>query len=214
MNSNTSPASTLKWILVPALLSLGVTVLRLVGELNQWAPALFSREGGGGGALVGISWLPPVFGIYFAVRLTRAGLGPRSRAAAVGAAVAGTLVAFGSFAGILSLKLPVYATMVTINLAAAAGGAIAAVGWPSLAKVLFAYALAARIPVAILMLVAMFNQWGTHYEKGPPGFPEMGVLATWAWIGLLPQLVLWVGFTLFAGSLFGSLAALAVRRRA
>ncbi len=37
-------------VLVPALITLGVTVLRLVGELNNWAPALFSREAGGGGS--------------------------------------------------------------------------------------------------------------------------------------------------------------------
>ena len=41
-------------ILVPAVITLGVTLLRLVGELAGWSPALFNREAGGGGALVGI----------------------------------------------------------------------------------------------------------------------------------------------------------------
>ena len=30
-------------ILVPALITLAVTILRLVGELQGWSPALFSR---------------------------------------------------------------------------------------------------------------------------------------------------------------------------
>ena len=52
-------------ILVAAVITLAVTLLRLVGELQQWSSALFNREPGGGGAIVGIVWLVPVFGIYF-----------------------------------------------------------------------------------------------------------------------------------------------------
>lgn len=80
-------------ILVPALLTLAVTLLRLFGELLNWSPALFSRAGGGGGALVGISWLIPLFGAYFAVKLCRSGWGPvsagRAFLMALGAAVVG-----------------------------------------------------------------------------------------------------------------------------
>ena len=47
--------------------------LRLVGELQHWSSTLFNRAGGGGGAIVGISWLPLLFGIYFALRLVKAG---------------------------------------------------------------------------------------------------------------------------------------------
>jgi hypothetical protein len=31
-----------KLILVPAVITFGITILRLVGELNDWAPTLFS----------------------------------------------------------------------------------------------------------------------------------------------------------------------------
>ena len=37
-------------ILVPAVITLAVTLLRLVGELQDWSPALFSKAPGGGGA--------------------------------------------------------------------------------------------------------------------------------------------------------------------
>ena len=63
-------------IVVPAVITLAVTLLRLTGELLHWSPTLFNPAAGGGAALVGIAWLPFVFGIYFALRLARAGDGP------------------------------------------------------------------------------------------------------------------------------------------
>ena len=70
---DTSRPTTRDLVLVPAIVTLAVTVLRLVGELQQWSPRLFSRAGGGGAALVGISWLPLIFGVYFAARPKRFG---------------------------------------------------------------------------------------------------------------------------------------------
>jgi len=69
--------SIFRIILVPALITLVVTLLRLVGELQNWSPAFFSREAGGGGALIGIAWLVPIFGVYFALKLSRGGAAPR-----------------------------------------------------------------------------------------------------------------------------------------
>src|SRR5262249_28760869 len=44
--------------------------------------------------------------------------------------------------------------------------------WPALFKTLIAYAFAARIPVALVMLIAMRGNWGTHYDVPPtPDFP-------------------------------------------
>ena len=64
---------------VPALLTLVVTVLRLVGQVQGWSPTVFGRpEAGGGGALLGISWLIFVFGLWFGVRVQRSGAGPAS----------------------------------------------------------------------------------------------------------------------------------------
>jgi hypothetical protein len=100
-----------------------------------------------------------------------------------------------------------------VNLAAAAGAVVAYLGWPQLGRVNGAYGFAARIPVAVVMLVAMAAKWGTHYELGAPGLPEMEFFTKWVTIGLIPQLVLWIAFTIIVGCLFGSIAA-AVRARA
>ena len=56
-------------VLVPALITLGVTLLRLVAEVIGAPPWLASNAAGGRGALLGIVWLPLVFGPWFALRI-------------------------------------------------------------------------------------------------------------------------------------------------
>ena len=91
------------------------------------------------------------------------------------------------------------------------GGVIAFRAWPALGRVLFAYGLAARIPVVIVMLVAILGNWGTHYDVAPPNLPEMNPFAKWFAIGVLPQLTIWIWFTIAVGGIFGSVVALATR---
>ena len=52
------------------------------------------------------------------------------------------------------------------------GIAIGILAWPALGRTLLAYGLAARIPVALLMLVAMLGNWGTHYDARPSYPPD------------------------------------------
>jgi hypothetical protein len=203
----TADVSVGRMIVVPAIITFAVTLIRLVGEVMNWSPRLFNREAGGGGALVGIVWLVPVFAIYFALKLVHAGLGPRRVGAAIGWSVLAIVVfAVAGVIGAVTHPGPI------VILSLLAVGSIAAIavawrGWPTLARVLFAYGLAARVPVAAVMLVAMLAGWGTHYEKGPPDFPAMSTVATWFWIGLVPQLTFWIAFTVAVGLLFGALAA-------
>ena len=107
-----------------------------------------------------------------------------------------------------ALKLPFLAVLPLLAVASLAGAFVAFRGWPALGRVLGAYALAARIPVAALMLVAMMANWGTHYELGPPNLPPMGLFTKWVAIGLVPQLTFWIGFTMMVGAIFGSVAAM------
>ena len=207
-----------KLVFWPAIVTLAVTLLRVTGELLHWSPALFNPAAGGGGALVGISWLPPLFGILFAIQLARAGHGPQSGGRAIGMAVLGIVVTAGVVAGAGALGLiqeGEFSLMALLLLTAAIaiGAAIAWWGWPALGQTLLAYAFAARVPVALLMLVAMLGNWGTHYDVVPPGFPEMGVFAKWLMIGALPQLTTWIAFTVLTGALTGSIAGAIASRR-
>ena len=81
-----------KLILVPAVITLAVTLLRLVGELQGWSPTLFNRgDKPFSPSLVGIVWLVPVFGAWFGWKLTRAGSGPGSLGRAFGLTLASRL---------------------------------------------------------------------------------------------------------------------------
>ncbi|MEZ5964224.1 MAG: hypothetical protein R3F56_10300 [Planctomycetota bacterium] len=117
MNSTASP-TTRSLVLVPAVVTLAVTGVRLLLELKG-APAWLANSGvGGPGALLGIAWLPFLFGPWFAARLL-----PHAKS--------------------------------TKQLVA------------RLAKTLWVYGLAARLPVALLTIPAVLGDWGTHYDKFP-----------------------------------------------
>jgi hypothetical protein len=146
-----------KLILIPAVITLGITLLRLAAELMNLPSWLANKHPGGVGALIGISWLPPIFGIYFARKLM------------------GT----------------------------------AGKHWWNLLKTLFLYGLAARIPVIIIMGLAIFGNWGTHYDSFPPGrlsaaSPAIKFLEG----GVLIQLIWWVLiWTIGSGMVTGLIAS-------
>jgi hypothetical protein len=207
-------------ILVPGIITLAVTLLRLTGELNQWSRTFFNPDAGGGMAIVGIAWLVPIFGIYFARKLYPSG-GTASGWSTIGYAAL-AIVAFFAVLYLLAALLSVDFNQPTI---AALGANVAAslvslslayYGSGALGRVLLAYGLAARIPVILVMLLAILGDWGTHYDVLPPGVEvEMGPWAKWFLIGVVPQLSFWMAFTVSVGALFGGVAlVLAERTRA
>jgi hypothetical protein len=151
-----------KLILIPALITLGITLLRLCAELLKLPAWLASRETGGMGALLGISWLPPIIGIYFAAKLKGA---------------PGKL-------------------------------------WWNLLKTLFLYGLAARIPVIIIMGLAIYGNWDTHYNAFAPGLAHATPMDKFWRGGVLTQLIWWVIlWTLFTGMFTGLITSWIQSRR-
>jgi hypothetical protein len=189
-------------IFIPALVTLAVTLLRLAGEFMEGSPTLFSRTVGGGGAVVGIIWLVPVFGIHFARRLAREASAPVGRSA--GFAALG-LIAFVVLAG-AGFQRPVASPSQFLLIAAGAyaGIAVTRIGWPRLWQALLAYGFAARIPVAVVILLGILNGWNTHYDSPPPGLPDLSPLARWLAIGVVPQFTIWIAVTVILGTLAGA----------
>lgn len=145
-----------KLITVPAIITLVVTLLRLFAELGNLPAWLASKEAGGGGAVIGITWLAPIFAVYFAIKL------------------------------------------------AGAPGRL----WKNLMTTLFYYGLAARIPVIIIMGLAIFGNWGTHYDAFPAGMAEMSTTMKFLLGAVVTQLVVWVGiWTVGVGTLVGLIAS-------
>lgn len=205
-----SDAWRLVWI--PGVITLAVTLLRLAGELMRWSETFFSRAAGGPLAIVGIVWLVPVFGVYFALRLVREGHGPRNRGRAIGMAFAGLLAFIALGALWTALGLQPMAQIFAWALGGAVAAAVAFQGWTSIGRALLTYGLVARLPVIVVMLLAILGDWGTHYELGRPDLERLeSPVLWWFVIGLVPQLGLWVPFTMIVGALFGGVAAAIVR---
>ncbi len=107
----------------------------------------------------------------------------------------------GAVIGIVWLA-PIFAVYFATKLIGATG-----TFWKNLAKTLFYYGLAARIPVIIIMGLAIFGEWGTHYDAFPP---DGLTSATGKFLlgGVVAQLVFWVGiWTVGVGTLVGVIAS-------
>jgi len=208
-----------KLILVPSLISLVVTLLRLTGELEHWSDKWFSTETGGiipsGVSWVfGITWLALPFGIYFALKLSADGQFPQHLGRAGLCAVLGLIIGWGGLRFIpplVRIGFPRILIVIWLIMVVAAG--IQLPGWRALFRTLFAYGLASRIPVVFVMFFAMHGDWGTHYDYVgmPPQF-QMSFVREFFWLAFFPQLVFWVAFTILIGSVGGIIAVAIVHR--
>jgi hypothetical protein len=190
-------------IYVPAIVTLAITILRLVGELAHWSKTWFNLEQGGPWSIVGIVWLVPIFGVYFALRLAGAGEGPPRVGHAIGHALLGALVfVFGFY--LFQAKIQNMTGVIVMWTLAAVGAALQFPTWKALFKVMLAYGYAARISVAIVMFMATWGGWQSHYTAPVP--PGDSRLVAWVLFGFMPQPVWWVSFTIVVGSLFGTVA--------
>ena len=171
--------STARLLLVPALITLALTQLRLTGDLLRIS----------GFGPYEIAWLVPIFGAYFAIYLAKS----EETAPAPARLLKSSLLPMALFGAGLLLFHPTSGGMAALSLIAIV---LVRRAWPRLGTLLLGYALAARLPVIITMLGATLNGWDTVYDVSP-----YSVLA-----GLLPQLTVWIGFTVVGGSLAGAIA--------
>jgi hypothetical protein len=208
--------STTSLITIPALITLGVTILRLVGELEHWPKPWFSAAAGGGGAIIGISWLPIIFGPYFALKLAGVGDRPSSVGKAVGFAVLGLVVFV--LGGVLAAATFSHLSILTLVafLVLLVAAFIPGIGWRSLGNALLAYAFAARIPVLIVMFFTMRGNggqgWGTHYDAVAPTFAQASFFRKFFYMAILPQMTAWIGWTVVLGSILGVIVVAIVHR--
>ncbi len=212
------PCSVLwRMILFPGLISLAVTLLRLAGELGSWSERWFSKETAGTvpsglSWIVGITWLALPLGAYFGLRLHAMGRPPRSLLKAGMLAALGILVAYGFRFFVPDVGFPRLLIFIWLYMALAAAAQY--FGWPDLFRVLLLYGYAARIPVVVVMFLAMLNNWGTHYDYvGMPAQFSMDFVPRFLWLAFFPQLTFWVGYTIVIGTLGGVVAVAIMRRR-
>ncbi|MBX3464811.1 MAG: hypothetical protein KF830_16710 [Planctomycetes bacterium] len=208
--------SLLRLILWPSILTLLVSVARLVAERQGWG----TTASGGRGFWLGITWLAFVFGAWFGWRLGRGGATPRVARAwlwpllGLVAIVGAVMVSFRGIdpkdtspAAMDALRQAVLAIAGTTIVVALLQFAV----WPRLALALLAYAIPARATVLAITWLAKQQGWDTHYTKlGPAGIEQD--LAGTMLATSVAQLGFWVPFTVVAGMLAGCLVG--GRRRA
>ena len=126
-----------------------MTALRLLGELMHWPRPLVNSDLCGK-AILGAVWLVPVFGIYFAVKLSHAGNAPlRFARPLVLATSALALKLAGTF--VMESHGMTYALRLSMNFVVTLIGLVlSAMVWPTLSKALLVYGYVSRIPVAIV----------------------------------------------------------------
>ncbi|MGE0144270.1 MAG: hypothetical protein AB7I19_11730 [Planctomycetota bacterium] len=205
-------------VFIPAVVSAIVTVVRLAGEMLGWNETLFGKAGPGGNeqqGLFGISWLIPIFGFWFGLKLR----GIHGEPPHAGKALLVLLLAAGVFAGGMwglgaaelvvfpSTEKPGEAKGFEYMLGLMALTAlIALLAWPRLGRTLFVYAVLARIPVVVVTYLALDRNWDTHYTKLPAGMTLPEGVSKFAFLAM-PQMTFWIGFTMLAGGICGCIAA-------
>jgi hypothetical protein len=214
--SDAKPIHLTRLIAIPTVITLAVTILRLVGELKHWPTPWFSTAAGGGGALVGISWLPIIFGPFFALKLTDAGEGAVSIGKAIGFAFLSLLVfAVAGFWFGATITHPSYLTLLPLLLMLVSAF-VPGMAWRSLGNTLVLYAFAARIPVLVVMYFAMHGNggtgWGTHYDAVPPAMAHTSLALKFLYGAIAPQMTMWIGWTAVLGSIFGTIFTAIARR--
>lgn len=202
-------------VLIAGLLTLLISLVRLIGELQGWNPKFFPSGPGGQGGYVGIVWLIPVVGFLVGRKLKQLGKGPGSRLFVLVA----VLLGLGAIAGIgyqamkfeEAAKVKEYFTYMIYG----AGGAalLVLLAWPRAFVALLCYGVFARGPVIgiqYLMIHLHGETAKTHYEMT---HPKVGVLtaAERAHSLMLAQAGLWVPITIVAGALFALLGSLTAR---
>lgn len=211
MQGETNTPSTARLVALPALVSVGITVLRLTGELLHWPKPLVNSEVCGK-AILGVIWLVPIFGIFFAFKLSRNGKAPEKFGRAMVLAISALLL---KLAGTLVMESHGmgYAARISINLMITLGSiSLSALAWLALSKVLLVYGYASRIPVMPVQFLAMRGHWGTHYDALDAGFPPIGFWPTFLRVSFVPNIFFMETYTVIVGVLVG-IAAVAVLRR-
>lgn len=214
--ADSKPIRIARLILVPTVITLLVTFLRLAGELKHWPAPWFNTAAGGGGAIVGIAWLPIFFGPYFAIKLADAGNVPSSPGKVLGFSFAGLVVFVlgGVLAGFFFQHPSILVLLAFVIMLGAMF--VPRHAWPTLGNVLIAYAFAARLPVVIVMYFAMSANggagWGTHYDRVAPPLENLPFATKFLEAAILPQMTIWIGWTVILGMIFGALALMVARR--
>jgi hypothetical protein len=210
MDTN-KPSPIWRTIRAPVIVSLVILATRLTGEVLEIDSPWFAREAGGGGSLLGMSWLIPVFGFLFGWKLTTERHAPDRPGLALILNLLGLALLVGGLIGAVQMLDPD-----VLGPALGALGVVTALfawrAWPELAKRLLVYGLIVRAAVIAITLVVFPMQLGTHFELVAPSMADLPRDAQL--VGLcMAQVAFWIPGTALAGGIAGCIASMIRGRR-
>lgn len=207
---NEAPRSILAAVLWYAALALAINLVRYYGELQQWEPAVFNTDAGGGGSPLSITFLVLPFGFLIGRRLAQNGHRPAATGKALLLQLAGIGLLVGIFVAAMQL-VPDWRTKGwVINAGALLCGLFAFVAFRRAYVACLLAGILARLPVMAIQFHAVQNDFDVHFAKGPPDAPKEDAL----FLLTMAQSVLWpFAFTTLVGGLFAVLGAATVRKR-
>lgn len=183
----------------PAVISIAVTALRLVGELLHWPKPLINSDVCGK-AILGVIWLVPIFGIYFAVRLFHAGDTPQRFGRPLLLAISGLVLKLaGTFVMeshamtyVSRLSMNFIVTLIALVLCAMAWRTLCRCCWPTDTCRAFRWPSSSTWPCVAV--------GGTHYDALDPGFPPIGFWPTFLRVSFVPNIFFMEAYTAIVGA--------------
>jgi hypothetical protein len=207
-----SQTRVLPLLLVAALLTALVSVVRVVGEIQGWDGRWFGADAGGALSPFGIVWLVPVFGFMFGRRLAQAGRPAFVASFFVPAFGVVALIGAGVYLGTQFEGEELRKWMGYLVYLGPALALLALFAWPRAFLANLGYGVLARIPVMVIQWLDLKNGWQTHYGKVHPKLPANLTADDRLMLLTLAQGTLWIPFTVLLGGAFAALGAATVRR--
>jgi hypothetical protein len=199
-------------LLVAGILTLVVSLLRLLGERKGWDAHWFNPEAGKLAGF-GIVWLIPIFGFLFGRRLAKSGSVPRF-VTSFFVPMFAALALF--FAGVYcNSQFEAQELRDALRYVYFGGPVLALAGlfvWPRAFTACLLYGVLARVPVVVLQYLDIQNGWQTHYGKVHPGMGADMSADDRLWILTLAQAGFWLPFTVLLAGGMAALGAATVRK--
>lgn len=201
-------------ILIAGSITLLVSLLRLFGEYMTWSSAWFNPDAGGPLSIIGIAWLPIVFGFWFGRGLAASGKAPRKPGLALLLCLVGFALLLGGlmFIGSQYKGDELKQMFRYIWIGAPCLTVLALLAWPSAFGANLFYAVLARAPVVAIQYIAIARNMGTHYEKVAPELGQMSADDR-AFGLMMAQVTVWVPYTILLGGMFAALGAMTVKKK-
>ncbi len=216
--SGRSGSSVMPIVAIGAVVAAVVSGVRFYGELNGWTypllgKNLFSTEVGGGGSILGVATLVPLFGFWFGRRLAADGRAPSSLLRSFFLHIVGVAVCVGVMWATMEGGFLEGWEQKSHAFAAASivAGLFALLAWPASWIVNAAFGILTRVPIVLIQYVAIHKGWDTHYSKAHPDLPSDPETMVYALT--LVQISFWpLAFTTLVGGIFATLGAATARR--